>query len=79
VEGVLREPFEAPSDILDALRADRAGWENFERFSAPYRRIRIAFVNAARQRPEEFEKRLRHLVRMNVTGRQFGHDLEAYY
>ncbi len=79
VEKVLSEPWTAPSDILDALRADPQGWENFQRYSEAYQRIRIAFVDAARARPEEFEKRLRHLIRMNTANKQFGHDLEAYF
>jgi uncharacterized protein YdeI (YjbR/CyaY-like superfamily) len=79
VEAVLREPFEAPADILEALAADPVGWAHFERFSPAYRRIRIAFVEAARPRPEEFQKRLRHLLRMNAKGRQFGHGIETYF
>jgi uncharacterized protein YdeI (YjbR/CyaY-like superfamily) len=79
VEAILREPFVEPADVLEALQADPAGWANFERYSGAYRRIRIAFVDHARSRPEEFQKRLRHLIRMNAANRQFGHDLEAYY
>jgi uncharacterized protein YdeI (YjbR/CyaY-like superfamily) len=79
VRVVLGEAFEAPPDIVEALRADPAGWAHFERFSPAYRRIRIAFVESARERPEEFEKRLHHLIRMNAKGKQFGHGIEAYY
>jgi len=79
VEPVLREPFVAPPDVVAALRADPVGWGHFQGWSAPYRRIRIAFVESARGKPGTFEKRLRHLLRMNAAGRQFGHDLEAYY
>lgn len=79
VEPILREPFVAANDILAALRDDPAGWSNFQGFSEPYQRIRIAFVEAARARPEEFGKRLRHLVRMNAAGKQFGHDLQSYF
>jgi uncharacterized protein YdeI (YjbR/CyaY-like superfamily) len=79
VEPLLREPFRAPDDIVAALRADPAAWANFRRYSEPYQRIRIAFVETARARPDDFRRRLDHLVRMNAAGRQFGHDLEAYY
>lgn len=76
---VLSEPFHAPVDILQALQADPLGWEHFQSCSAAYQRIRIAFVDSARQQPELFQKRLDHLVRMNAQRRQFGHGIETYY
>jgi uncharacterized protein YdeI (YjbR/CyaY-like superfamily) len=79
VRSVLREPFHAASDILAALRADPAGWAHFQRCSPAYQRIRIAFVEAARARPLEYRKRLRHLVRMNAKARQFGHGIETFF
>jgi uncharacterized protein YdeI (YjbR/CyaY-like superfamily) len=79
VETILREPFEAPADLLAVLKEDPEGWAFFQRCSPAYQRIRIAFVEAARARPEDYQKRLRHLVRMNVKERQFGHGIETYY
>jgi uncharacterized protein YdeI (YjbR/CyaY-like superfamily) len=79
VEEILNEPFEAPADILQALQADPPGWTHFRRYSPAYRRIRIAYVEAARQRPEEFQKRLRNLLRMNAKDEQFGHGIETYF
>lgn len=76
---VLAEPFVAPDDVVQALRANERAWAHFERFSASYQRIRLAFVDAARSRPEEFEKRLRHLVRMTEQGKQFGFGIETYF
>ena len=35
VESVIREPFVFPEDILAALRAEKAVWENYCRFSEP--------------------------------------------
>ena len=55
---VIEAPFVFPEDILDGLRQDNTVWENFQRFSDPYKRIRIAYIEAARNRPEEFRKRL---------------------
>jgi uncharacterized protein YdeI (YjbR/CyaY-like superfamily) len=78
-EKLLAEPFETPSDILEALRSDLVGLAHFQRYSPAYQRIRIAFVEAARQRPGEFQKRLRHLLRMNAKNKQFGHGIEGYY
>jgi len=79
VAGLDLESFEFPPDIVRALQASPEAWRNFQGFSGPYRRIRVAFVDDARKRPEEFEKRLRHLVRMTEKGRRFGHNIESYY
>ena len=40
------------------LKKDAAVWENYRRFPEPYRRIRVAYIDAARKRPEEFRRRL---------------------
>lgn len=55
---VIEAPFVFPEDILDALRKDGDVWANYERFPDSYKRIRIAYIDAARNRPEEFRKRL---------------------
>ena len=59
---VIASEFVFPGDILDALRADPAVWKNYASFSAPYRRIRVAYIDAARSRPEEFQKRLASFI-----------------
>jgi uncharacterized protein YdeI (YjbR/CyaY-like superfamily) len=79
VEPVLREPFSASSDVLAALQEDATGWVHFQRYSPAYQRIRIAYVESARARPEDFDRRLRHLRRMNAKDRQFGHGIETYF
>ena len=63
LEAILRSEFSWPEDILEAVRRDREAWENFLSFSEPYKRIRIAYIDAARKRPEEFEKRLENFIR----------------
>jgi len=70
---------EIPPDILQALRANEQAWRNFQRYAGSYQRIRVAYVDSARDRPGEFEKRLKHLVRMTEQDKQFGHDIEKYY
>lgn len=62
VEDVIRKPFVFPDDILDAIRADPVVWKNYQGFSESYRRIRVAYVDAARRRPEEFRKRLANFI-----------------
>lgn len=59
---LISAPYEFPEDILDAIRRDEAAWENYQSFSEPYKRIRVAYIDAARKRPEEFEKRLNNFI-----------------
>jgi uncharacterized protein YdeI (YjbR/CyaY-like superfamily) len=66
------EPFEVPPDILRALKANQDAWRHFQGFSPSYIRIRIAFIDGARRRPEEFQKRLRHFIRMTEKDKQYG-------
>lgn len=74
------EEFESPPDILEAIKASKEAWKNFQGFSPSYIRIRIAFIDAARNRPEEFKKRLRHFVQMTEKNKQFGFGgIEKYY
>lgn len=74
------ENFVIPTDILQAIQADADAWANFQTFSPPYIRIRTAFIDAARNRPAEFEKRLRHFIQMTKENKQFGFGgIEKYY
>ena len=79
VSKVVAEEFAFPSDIESALRANRQAWENFQKYSGAYQRIRVAYVDTARKRPGEFEKRLKHLIEMTEQDRQFGFGIEGYY
>ena len=72
-------PFFYPADIIERLRANAKAWRNFQSYSEPYRRIRIAYVHTARKRPAELEKWLRNLVKKTEQGQQFGFGIEAYY
>jgi len=76
---ILTETFEIPPDILARLKANDRAWRNFQRYSGSYQRIRVGFVEAARRRPAEFAKRLKHLIRMTEKDKQFGYGIEAYF
>src|SRR5262245_30708857 len=76
---IAAEEFAMPSDILQALKANAQAWENFQSQSASYQRIRIAFIEGARSRPEEFSKRLKHFIRMTEKKKQFGFGIETYF
>ena len=78
---IIRTPFVFPEDIIDALKQDDTVWENYQRVSEPYKRIRIAYIDAARKRPEEFQKRLSNFIektRRNKLIRGYG-GVEKYY
>ena len=78
---VIHAPFVFPEDIIDALREDETVWENYLHYSESYKRIRIAYIEAARKRPEEFQKRMRSFVektRQNKLIKGYG-GIEKYY
>jgi uncharacterized protein YdeI (YjbR/CyaY-like superfamily) len=73
------EDFEYPEDIMDALQANELAWQNFQSYSGSYQRIRVAFIDSARNRPEEFEKRLKHFIKMTEQDKQYGYGIEQFY
>lgn len=78
--GVTEEEFEIPPDILKAIKASKEAWKNLQGFSPAYLRIRIAFIDGARNRPQEFKKRLKHFIEMTEKNKQFGFGgIEKYY
>ena len=81
VEKYIEEEYVFPKDILRAIKKDKEAWENYQSFSEPYKRIRIAYIDAARKRPEEFKKRLNYFIsktRENKIISGFG-GVEKYY
>jgi uncharacterized protein YdeI (YjbR/CyaY-like superfamily) len=81
IRNVLSDPFIFPNDIIDRLTENKIVLKNYQHFSDAYKRIRIAYIEAARKRPEEFEKRLNHFISKTkenkiITG--FG-GIEKYY
>ena len=78
---IIRAPFVFPEDIMDALKADGKVWENYKGFSEPYKRIRIAYIDAARKRPAEFLKRLDNFIEKTREGKKItGYGgVEKYY
>jgi uncharacterized protein YdeI (YjbR/CyaY-like superfamily) len=76
---VAPEEYEFPLDVMAVLQANTQAWENFQRYSGPYQRIRIAFIDSARKRPGEFEKRLKHFIQMTKQDKQFGYGIEEFY
>jgi uncharacterized protein YdeI (YjbR/CyaY-like superfamily) len=80
VEEALRAQFVFPPDIVQAIQENRKAWENYQRFSPAYRRIRVAYIDGARSRPDEFRKRLRNFIKNAEKGKLIGFGgIDKYY
>ena len=80
VNKVLQEKYLFPPDIINAIKTDKEVWKNYQKFSPGYRRIRIAYIDAARKRPEEFAKRLENFIEKTRQNKQIGFGgIEKYY
>lgn len=64
--------FKIPVDILKEIKKDKETWENFRKFDKSYQTIRIGFIEGARTRPEEFQKRLSYFLKMTKQNKRFG-------
>lgn len=62
VQEIISKEYVFPLDILDEIKKDKTAWNNFIKFSEPYKRIRIAYIDSARKRPEELTKRLTNFI-----------------
>lgn len=78
---LIETPYVLPKDIIAELKKDPEVWSKFEHFSESYRRIRIAYIDDARRRPEEFAKRLNSFIVKTKQGKiisGYG-GIEKYY
>ena len=78
---IIQQEFVFPEDIIKRLKSDKDVWENYQMFSESYKRIRIAYIDSARKRPDEFEKRLNNFIDKTKNNKQikgFG-GIEKYY
>jgi len=77
---VLKTEFVFPDDILQAIKGNKKAWQNYLKFSASYRRIRIAYIEGARNQPEEFKKRLNNFIKKTEQNKLFGFGgIDKYY
>jgi uncharacterized protein YdeI (YjbR/CyaY-like superfamily) len=80
VEPELEKEFVFPDDIMKALQKNPVAYKNFKAFSPTYQRIRVAYVEGARKRPEEFRKRLKNFITANEQNKQLGYGgIDKYY
>jgi uncharacterized protein YdeI (YjbR/CyaY-like superfamily) len=59
-------------DIQKALKEDKDAWRNFRKFSASYKRIRIGWIEAARDHPQIFKQRLGYFIKMTARNKMYG-------
>ena len=74
-------PYIFPEDILAELRQDENVWAHFSAFPDGYKRIRVAYIDAARKRPAEFQRRLANFLKKTRENQRisgFG-GIEKYY
>jgi uncharacterized protein YdeI (YjbR/CyaY-like superfamily) len=77
---IIKENFVFPPDIIEEIKKDKLAWKNYSKFSEAYKRIRIAYVDAARKRPGEFRKRLNNFVEKTRANKLIGFGgIEKYY
>ena len=80
VEKALKVEFIFPDDIIQAIEQNSKAWDNYQNFSLTYKRIRIAYINSARNRPSEFKKRLNNFIRKTEQNKLIGFGgIEKYY
>ena len=78
---IIQQEFIFPEDIIKQLKSDKDVWMNYQRFSESYKRIRIAYIDSARKRPIEFDKRLNNFIdktKENKLIKGFG-GIDKYY
>ncbi len=78
---IIQQEFVYPEDIIIQLKVDNTVWENYQNISEPYKRIRIAYIDSARKRPDEFDKRLNNFIaktKENKLIKGFG-GIDKYY
>lgn len=61
-----------PSDIKKELMKNKIAWKNFKKFLVSYQKIRIAWIDASRRRPEFFKSRLKYFLKMTEKNKRFG-------
>ncbi len=80
INKIIKEKYIFSPDILKAIKSDKQAWENYQKFSSLYRRIRVAYIDVARKRPAEFNKRLANFIEKTKQNKQIGFGgIEKYY
>ncbi len=63
IKKIIEVPFIFPKDIIKELKKDEVVWNNYCNFTDSYKRIRVDYIDSARNRPIEFKKRLQNFIK----------------
>ncbi len=67
------EKIKIAPDILKQLKANKQAWENFQKFSEGYKKVRMGFIESRRRHGNEaFQKSLQNFIRMTAKNKKFG-------
>ena len=66
---IISEPYVFPEDIISAIKSDTGAYKHYQTLTEPYKRIRVAYIDAARHRPDEFKKRLAAFISKTRAGK----------
>jgi uncharacterized protein YdeI (YjbR/CyaY-like superfamily) len=60
-------------DILKVLKANKQAWQNFQNFSAGYKKVRLGFIEGRRRHGHIFfQKSLHYFIKMTAKNKKFG-------
>ena len=62
VKKVINKPFKYPTRIINTLKKEEVVWNNYSSFPETYKRIRIAYIDASKDNPKEYKKRLKNFI-----------------
>lgn len=81
VQDIVSKEFIFPSDIMEEIKKDAVAWANYLKHSESYKRIRIAYIESAKIRPEHFARRLANFIQKTRENKKisgFG-GIDKYY
>ena len=80
VKPTIEKEFIFPEDILEAIKGNPEAWKNYQKFSPAYQRIRVAYIDGSRKKPEYFKKRLDYFINKTEENKQYGYGgIEKYF
>jgi len=60
-------------DILEALKADKQAWKNFQKFPEGYKKVRLGFIESRRRHGDViFQRSLQHFIKKTAKNKKFG-------
>lgn len=68
----ISEKVTIPADILKELKSNKIVWKYFQAFPDSYKRIRIGWIDSARNRTDVFQTRLKYFLKMTAKNKMYG-------